>query len=173
MSIRIPSTSLNAILVSVASQRIYHSRYYFLARSVIVLHGSERRSRMCSSFYCFRGTDSVAKHFPMRGSQNLTRLSLPPEQINPLVGCHLTHLTSHPCPAKKNGCDINGEGQQCHQKVWTHRQRNKMQKIHCGPVKLLSSLRSSNPQSLITPSSPQLANLLSLGEKLISRMLSL
>ncbi|KAA1067189.1 hypothetical protein PGTUg99_025546 [Puccinia graminis f. sp. tritici] len=49
----------------------------------------------------------------------------------------------------------------------------KMHKIHCGPVKFLSSLRSSNPQSLITPSSPQLTNLLSLGEKLISRMLSL
>lgn len=38
----------------------------------------------------------VVKTFEVRGSQNLIKLSLLPETNNPLVGCHLTHFTSHP-----------------------------------------------------------------------------
>lgn len=41
-------------------------------------------------------THNVARTVLDRGSQNLTRLSLLPETIRPLVGCQSTHLTSQP-----------------------------------------------------------------------------
>ena len=50
-----------------------------------------RTRRICA-------THKVVSEVPVRGSQNLIWLSLLPETRSPLVGCHSTHLTSHPCP---------------------------------------------------------------------------
>ena len=41
-------------------------------------------------------THKVVSTLEVRGSQNLMRLSLLPDTRRPFVGCHLTHLTSHP-----------------------------------------------------------------------------
>ena len=43
-----------------------------------------------------RDTHRVDRTLPVLGSQNLVRLSLDPDASRPLVGCHLTHLTSQP-----------------------------------------------------------------------------
>lgn len=43
-------------------------------------------------------THSVERSLPVRGSQNLTSISLEPETIRPFVGCQSTHLTSQPWP---------------------------------------------------------------------------
>ena len=47
-------------------------------------------------------THRVEIQFPVLGSQNFIILSLLPETNNPFVGCHSTHLTSHPCPLDKS-----------------------------------------------------------------------
>lgn len=43
-------------------------------------------------------TYNVERTVPVRGSQNLMRLSLLPDTRRPFVGCHSTHFTSQPWP---------------------------------------------------------------------------
>lgn len=55
------------------------------------------------------GTYSVESTVPVRGSQNLMRLSLLPDTSSPFVGCHSTHLTSQPWPIDINERNIKSE----------------------------------------------------------------
>ena len=45
-----------------------------------------------------QSTNNVLRSLPVRGSQNLTSMSLLPLTTSPFVGCQSTHRTSQPCP---------------------------------------------------------------------------
>lgn len=59
-------------------------------------------------------THSVERSLPVRGSQNLTSISLEPETIRPFVGCQSTHLTSQPWPVDDQLMSIPAEKQTHH-----------------------------------------------------------
>lgn len=62
----------------------------------------------CMVFLCWW---SVVSPVPVRGSQNLMRLSLLPDTSRPMVGCHSTHLTSHPCPVRMRSSRLSAKDQ--------------------------------------------------------------
>lgn len=118
------------------------------------------RKSMCQKAKGYHGREnsySVESTLHVRGSQNFIMLSLLPDTRRPLVGCHSTHFTSHPCPMSiphiKGAPTTKG--------------------YHHPPVKTFSSLLSSNDQILIVASSLAVANILSSGLKLIPLIASL
>ena len=56
-------------------------------------------------------TYSVVSAVPVRGSQNFMRLSLLLDTSKPMVGCHSTHLTSHPCPVRMRSSRLSAKDQ--------------------------------------------------------------
>lgn len=84
---------------------------------------SERSTRARRGMKMRDKTYSVVKTLLVLGSQNLMRLSFDPETSSPLVGCHFTHFTSHPWPARaergfstKNLTQRSGAGRECKEK---------------------------------------------------------
>jgi len=100
------------------------------------------------------GPHRVERQVPVRGSQNLIKLSLEPETRRPFVGCHSTHRTSQPWPARK----VNTKFE-----ITTN---------YDLPVSTRSSRLSSNAHSFSVESSLAVTNLESFGLKLRPRTAS-
>lgn len=85
-----PRRTTHSFIERMSNTRTVWSREALASRFPCGAHESA-----CIVFLCWC---SVVSEVPVRGSQNLMRLSLLPDTSRPIVGCHSTHLTSHPCP---------------------------------------------------------------------------
>ncbi len=72
------------------------------------------------------------------------RLSLPPETRRPFVGCHCTHLTSHPCPDMNDG---TSQAPPLHRRE--HKTKRKAKKRTCPWSLFPHSIKIPKPDHLI------------------------
>ena len=82
-----------------------------LYRILVLMSRGYRVNGFAVSLGRIRDTDSVVSAVPVRGSQNLIRLSLLPDTSRPIVGCYWTHLTSHPWPVRMRSSRLSAKDQ--------------------------------------------------------------